>query len=238
MIELRINVRQLYDQFNEPVTEVDCGLLCAPHNPSGKPFCCDICQAVPVAYHQEWEYLRGQTDLWHVWRGNECPGDPCDPKELQEETPEHMLLLACKGPAHCQREYRSVSCRQFPFFPYISSKNQFLGLVYYWDFEPVCWVVSHLEAVTDAYRREFVQLYDTLFDVWEEEFESYAFCSEDIRTYFGTQKRRIPLLHRNGGYYLISPASERLTRISVERLKRFGPYQGDPTASGLLASDE
>jgi hypothetical protein len=221
----KLDVRKLYDHFDKPVTNFDCGQKCAPFNPTGKPFCCDICQAVPVAYKQEWEYLQPHTNLWHLWRGDECPEDASDPAELLEETPEHLLLLACKGPAHCQREYRSSSCRQFPFFPFVTSDYRFIGLAYEWDFEPTCWVVSHLDTVTASYRQEFVQFYDDLFCVWPEEFESYAALSEDMRAAFKERKQRIPILHRNGGLYLLSPTSERLARAEYSGLKKFGPYK-------------
>jgi hypothetical protein len=220
-----INIGTLYERFDAPVTAFDCGKKCAPHNPSGKPFCCDICQAVPVAYHQEWEYLQARTDLWGEWRGDECPQDPGDPEALRAEIPGHMLALACKGPEHCQREFRALSCRQFPFFPYITSDDRFIGLAYEWEFEPVCWVISNLGAVTEAFRREFVRVYDELLAGWEDEFESYAGLSEEMREHFAAQRRRIPILHRNGGYYLLSPTSERLRRVSAERLRRFGVYR-------------
>ena len=66
------DIRALYAGFDTPVTALDCGQMCAPHNPSGKPFCCDICHAVPAAYESEWRALEPVTDLWHVWRGDEC----------------------------------------------------------------------------------------------------------------------------------------------------------------------
>lgn len=228
----KINFRQVYDRFNASVTDIDCGKMCAPHNPSGKPFCCDICHAVPAAYHQEWAYLQPHTNLWHVWRGDECPGDADDPEKLRAETPEQMRLLACLGPQHCQRDFRALSCRQFPFFPYITSQDRFIGLAYEWAFEPTCWVISNLGRVTMAYRREFVQAYDALFDLWPDEFESYAILSEQMRAHFAAQKRRIPILHRNGGDYLLSAASERLRRISPETFRRFGPYRGGGASSG------
>lgn len=225
----KLDVRQLYDSFDSPVCRVDCGLKCAPHNPdgSGKPVCCDICQAVPVAYKQEWEYLKGKTDLWHLWRGDECETAPCDPTELEAETPEHLLLLACKGPAACQRPFRSSSCRQFPFFPYVTEDYRLLGLAYEWEFEKTCWVISHLDQVTDQYRSEFIHFYDEMFSLWPDEFESYAALSEDMREAFKGMRRRIPILHRNGGLYLLSPSSERLTKIDFTRLKKFGPYQSE-----------
>lgn len=220
-----LHIRDLYDRFDAPLVPFDCGTKCAPHNPSGKPFCCDICHAVPAAFHQEWEYLRLNTDLWHVWRGDECPQDPTDPGELWADTPQHMRLLACKGPAHCQRQFRLLSCRQFPFFPYVTTDLRFIGLAYEWVFEPTCWVISNLGQVTAAYRAEFVRVYDELFARWQAELESYANLSEQARQRFSALRRRIPLLHRNGGDYLLSPGSERLQRVSPERLRRFGPYR-------------
>lgn len=222
-------VRPLYDRFSAPVTIFDCGEKCAPFNPNGKPFCCDICHAVPAVYEQEWDYLRGKTGLWHVWRGDECKAEPADPEELREETAENMLLLACKGPAHCEREFRALSCRQFPFFPYLTSEYAFIGLAYEWEFEQTCWVISSLPEVTAAYRDEFVNAFDELFSLWPDEMEGYAIKSETMRAYFAARRRRIPILHRNGGAYLLSPGSERLRRVPPGRLPRFGPYRNQKT---------
>ncbi len=217
--------REIYDRFDDPVTSRDCGSLCAPHNPTGKPFCCDICQAVPVVYHQEWEYLKTHTDLWHLWRGDECAADPVDPQELLKDTPKHMCLLACKGPGYCQREYRSISCRQFPFFPYITADDRFIGLAYHWDFEPTCWVISHLDEVTQVFRDTFINLYDQLFTHLPEDYDSYYFLSEDMRAEFIKRRRRIPILHRNGSAYLLSPKSERLSPVNPNQFRKFGPYK-------------
>lgn len=221
----KLDIRRFYDHFDAPVAALDCGSMCAPHNPSGKPFCCDICRAVPAAYHSEWDYLQQHTDLWHAWRGDECDEEPVDPSILKEDTPEHMRLLACKGPAFCEREYRSSSCRQFPFFPYITADDRFIGLAYDWDFKPYCWVISNLGAVTDQYRREFIHTYDELFALWPHEYESYAYLSEDMRDHFIQAKRRIPILHRNGGCYLLSPRDERLRKVTPEQFPKFPPYR-------------
>ena len=220
-----LNIRQLYDRFDAPVCAVDCGQMCTPHNPSGKPFCCDICAAVPVAYNQEWDYLQAHTSLWHPWRGDECTADPQDPEAMRKDTPEHMCLLACLGPVHCQRGYRAVSCRQFPFFPYITEDDRFIGLAYHWDFEPYCWVISRLGEVTRRYRDEFISTYDALFTQMPEDYESYYFLSEDMRKEFIRRRRRIPILHRNGGDYLLSPKSGRLERVDAGAYRKFGPYR-------------
>ncbi len=107
--------------------------------PSGKPFCCDICVAVPVALKEEWAYLKANTKLWHQLRGDECPpSDPIDKEKMQSETPpDYMRLVTCLGPAFCERDYRTLSCRQFPFTPYITADDRFIGITYNWDFQKV-----------------------------------------------------------------------------------------------------
>ena len=219
------DIRSLYDGFDSAIAGLDCGKKCAPHNPSGKPFCCDICHAVPAAYNSEWKYLEPRTDLWHKWRGDECEETTQDEAaRLKADTPAGMVLLACLGPSQCQRDFRALSCRQFPFFPYVTSGYRFLGLAYEWQFEPVCWVISNLAQVTQTYREEFLRTYDRIFALFQEEFEKYAYHSELLRAEFTRRKRRFPLLHRDGGYYLVSPKSERLERVQAERLPRFGFY--------------
>ena len=217
----KIDFHRLYERFDVPLMDMDCGKMCAPHNPRGLPACCDLCLAVPAAYHGEWEYLCIHTDLWHVWRGDECAVEASDPASVLEETPGHMLLLACRGAVQCRREFRTLSCRQFPFFPYISSDYRFLGLACHWDFEQTCWVISNLGLVSAEYRRQFVQTYDEIFALWQEDFECYAVSSEEMRTHYLARRRRFPLLHRDGGYCLVSPGSERMQRVSSEKLPAY-----------------
>ncbi len=219
------DIRKLYDGFDSPVTSLDCGKKCAPHNPNGKPFCCDICHAVPAAYKSEWKYLQGHTNLWHKFRGDECEGDAASKETLKNEMPGNMILLACLGPNLCERDFRALSCRQFPFFPYVTSDYRFIGLAYEWEFEPKCWVISNLPRVTMTYREEFVKTYDHLFALFLDEFENYAYHSEKMRAEFIKRKKRFPLLHRNGGYYLVSPLNERVTRVKEDQLPRFAQYK-------------
>jgi hypothetical protein len=136
-----------------------------------------------------------------------------------------MILLACLGPSQCQRDFRALSCRQFPFFPYVTSDYRFIGLAYEWEFESKCWVISHLPSVTQKYREEFIQTYDHLFALFQEEFDHYAYHSERMRNYFVGQRRRFPLLHRNGTNYLVSAGSERLRSADVKSLPQFGVYK-------------
>ena len=222
---LPADIRDLYTGFDSPIATLDCGKKCTPYNPNGKPFCCDICHAVPAAYGSEWRFLETNTDLWHKWRGDECA--ETTPKEyhrIKADTPKNMVSLACLGPDQCQRDFRALSCRQFPFFPYVTSDYRFLGLAYEWEFESKCWVISNLAQVTQTYREEFIRTYDHLFALFQAEFENYAFHSERMRNSFIKRKKRFPLLHRNGKTYMISPASERMQLIDPALLPKFGYY--------------
>jgi hypothetical protein len=207
------DIRSLYDAFDSPIAKLDCGKKCAPHNPRGIPFCCDICHAVPAAYDSEWDYLSATTDLWHIYSRDDCPAS--DSLEAGEALPDStlppgMISLACLGPARCQRPNRLLACRAFPFFPYISSTHRFLGLACEWEFESVCWVINNLDSVTAQYRAEFIRAFDYLLATFDDVFESYTIHSEKLRARFGSRKKRFPLLHRNGRKCLISPASERM----------------------------
>jgi len=144
---------------------------------------------------------------------------------MSAETPYTMRLLACLGPDQCQREYRSLSCRQFPFFPYITSDYGFLGMAYNWEFEDTCWVISHLGKVSEGYHQEFIEFYDDFFSTWPHELDHYAARSEQMREYFITQNRSIPILHREGGCFLLRPINERLRGIDPERLPQYGSYR-------------
>jgi len=220
----KIDFQEAYLQFSSPTTPQDCGKLCAPHNPSGKPFCCDICHAVPVAYRQEWHHLEKHTRLWHIWRGDECVEEPTEPAELLQLTPGHLLLLACKGPEFCERNFRTISCRQFPFFPYITADFRFIGLACDWEFESKCWILSHLDLVTDDYRQEFIQFFDRVFSIWMDDFDSYSTLSEEVRDHFSQIQQRFPILHRNGKDYLIDPTMEKLERTELAELGSHPPY--------------
>ncbi len=52
--------------------------------------------------------------------------------------------------------------------------------------------------------------------------------SDDMRASISVRlRRRIPILHRNGGFYLLSPNSERLQKVEPKSMPVFEPYQSD-----------
>lgn len=221
----------LYRGFQSPIAALNCGDKCAPYNENNVPFCCDTRHAVPTAYQAEWEYLQGHTNLWQVWNA----ADPDQTASLKEETPPGQLLISCLGHTQCQRGFRSITCRAFPFFPYLTSAGVFIGLSYYSDFEDRCWVISNLHKVTGEYRLEFIQAFEKIFELAPEEKESFAHHSAETRKLYIRRRRSLPLLHRNGAAYKVSPQSERMRRTSPEKMPKFGPYQ---VSARLLFPDE
>lgn len=211
----------LYAGFQAPISALDCGDRCAPYNERAVPFCCDTRHAVPSAYQNEWAYLRSSTTLWHLWDG----GDTAETAILREQTPSGQVLIACLGHERCQREFRSLTCRAFPFFPYVTKERRFIGLSYYWEYEDRCWVISHLHQVSQVYICQFVTTYEALFDQIPEELENFRYHSGVMRRVFGRRRRAIPLLHRNGNAYKVTPRNGRLRRVKVHSLPKFGPYK-------------
>jgi hypothetical protein len=221
----------VYEHFQAPIAALNCGEKCAPYNEHGVPFCCDTKHAVPTAYQAEWNYLKGNTDLWHLWHSD----DPAESQQLQAQTPTGQVLIACQGYERCQRGFRSITCRSFPFFPYIDREGRFIGMSYYWDYEDRCWVISNLRIVSKQYRVEFIAAYDELFRRMPEELDNFQYHSAMMRRIFSRRKRAIPLLHRNGDVYKITPRNGRMRSVAIEKLPRFGPYK---IAAQLLFPEE
>ena len=214
------SIDELYRSFNAPIGALDCGQECAPYNENGAPFCCDTQHSIPAAYTAEWEYLQSHTDLWHQWQ----PENFELGETLHQQTPEDMLLLECRGHAHCQRSYRTIACRAFPFFPYINRSGEFLGLSYYWEYEDRCWVLSHLDCISAEYRQQFIKTFEVLLATYPAEGENFAAYSAEMRQIFAQRRRTIPLLYRNGNAYKISPANERMRRCDPADFRQFEPY--------------
>lgn len=219
--EQLIEFSALYARFHQPFSAVDCGRKCAPYNQHAVPFCCDTRHAVPSAYHQEWEYLQSHTDLWHPWQATHKE----ETDRLKAQTPLGQVLIACQGHLFCQRHFRALTCRAFPFFPYLTRETEFIGLTYYWEYEDRCWVISHLDQVSTAYIHEFVSAYETIFQAYPQEKEAFRYHSGVMRRSFSRRKRTIPLLHRNGWAYKVSPTSGRKRRVPVQSFPRYGPYK-------------
>jgi hypothetical protein len=226
-----LDFRFIYDHFDTPITGLDCGNKCAAFNQTLAPFCCDTHHAVPSAYPEEWEFLKTNTDLWRKWHN---PTKDCA-SHLDHEKPEGHILIECKGHQYCQRSFRSITCRSFPFFPYIDHDNQFIGLSYYWQYADRCWVISNLHKVTMEYRIAFITNYDLLFRHKSAEKDIYRYHSVVMRRVFGRKKMKIPILHRDGKTYQIVPKSCSLIPVDPICFPKYEPFK---TVHNLPFPDE
>lgn len=211
----------IYAGFEAAISRYDCGQYCAPHN-GGEPVCCSTKNAIPIATVEEWKFLKSRTDLWHIYQ----PRTEAE-RKIKEELPHDCRALECKGAAFCERQNRTLSCRSFPFFPYITKGYEFVGLAYYWYFEDRCWVISNLQIVEREFVNEFVSTFELLFRKVPGEFEVFRDYSASMRRAFSRWKRNIPLIGRDGGYFEVVPNSGEIRLAKVEDFLKHGPYKAE-----------
>jgi hypothetical protein len=216
---------RIYRMFVAPVSAFDCGAKCAPHN-GGVPVCCSTDGAIPIVDKHEWSLLKSRSDLWREF----VPPDKATEKELSD-LHEDCVAIACKGARHCERDNRSMSCRTFPFFPYIDRDGDVLGMSVFWTFEDRCWVQSQLQIVNLRFLDEFLAAYETLFDADPGEFGANRDHSASMRRVFGRAGRAIPLLGRDGRLYKILPRSHAIEPARFAEFGRLGLYRDEPAAA-------
>ena len=213
--------RRVYEKFNAPVSRFDCGRKCAPHN-GGTPVCCDTEHAVPILDKGEFSLLTSRTDLWRRYKPTDASG-----RAVVADMHVENCAAECKGAAHCERENRTMACRAFPFFPYITREREIVGLAYYWTFEDRCWVISHLEIVTPDFVRECLAAFETIFAEDPLEFDTNRDQSADMRRLFTRRNRVIPLVGRDGGYFVVEPRTHRIRPATPDEFPRHGPYKNE-----------
>jgi len=209
----------IYRKFASPLSNIDCGEKCGPFNEYGVPVCCDISMIIPSAYREEWAYLEKNTDLWRPWRSS----NPVD-TILEDEVQEGQVLLKCQGYQKCQRQFRTLTCRAFPFFPYLDSQGNFLGLAYFLEYREMCWILSNLSTVTTTYKAEFQQAFELLFEKYPKSKESYSQYSAYLREENGLSGDKIILLDFQGNVFGLDPVSEISYQMSYQDLESFGPF--------------
>ena len=212
---------RIYQEFQSPLSRFDCGRKCAPLN-GGTPVCCDSESAVPVADVAEWQLLKGRTALWHLYQPTDAVG-----RKIKEELPRTCRAIECQGASHCERDNRTLACRAFPFFPYVTRQRQFIGLAQYWDFEDRCWVLSNMQIVEPQFVVEFVNAFESVFAKDSAEWDTYVEHSATMRRVFSRWKRKIPLIHRDGGYFHIAPSSGAMQPCRAEDFAKLGPYKSE-----------
>src|SRR6185295_8938129 len=146
-------------------------------------------------------------DLWHVFK----PYDAAT-REIVDELHHTCAAIECKGARHCERDNRSVACRAFPFYPYITREGDFVGLGTYWTYEDRCWLISNMKVV--------------------DEYTTMKSHSASHRRVFSRRGIPIPLIGREGGFLQVLPRSGgRILPLPAGRLPKFGAYVSPASAS-------
>jgi hypothetical protein len=210
----------LYRRFQAPVARFDCGKMCAPLN-GGEPVCCSTDHAIPLMDRAEFRLLRRRSDLWRRF----VPQD-AHARKVVADVHETCVAATCKGARFCERDNRSLACRSFPFFPYLTREDDLVGLAYYWGFEDRCWVISNLGVVDRTFVREFIDTYERLFAADPEERQAFRAESASLRRVFARARRAIPLIGRDGRAYEVLRGG-RIVPANLGRFRKHGPYRSE-----------
>jgi len=210
--------KRIFRNFSANVVPLDCGEKCR-HLNDGIPVCCDIEQAIPIMDKSEYKLLRSRSDLWRKYRPENEHGEG-----IVASLHDDCVACECKGAKFCERDNRSLSCRAFPFFPYITREGDFIGMATYWTFEDRCWVISNMKKVTRAFIAELHDVYAHLFENKPDEFEVFKDYSATMRRVFSRQGRPIYIVDRDKKFHAILPKGAGMERVKKSELPKFGPY--------------
>lgn len=213
-----VDFARLYQRFNASVCAVDCGRKCAPLN-NGAPVCCTTQDAVPVAHKAEFRLLQSRSDLWRRFK----PYDAAT-RKIVAELPESSCAVECKGAAFCERDNRSIACRSFPFFPYVTRERQVLGLTVYWIFEDRCWMISNLRLVERRFIGECLDTWAAIFAKDDEEWRTYVDYSATMRRVFSRWGRQVPVLDRDARLLLVDPSTGNARPGRDRDYPTYGPF--------------
>ena len=175
---------------------------------------------IPSAYDLEWEYLRAETELWYLWKGSGA----IEQEELIQDVQPGQQLLQCLGHQSCQRSYRSITCRAFPFYPYLDRDGDLLGLAYYREFRDQCWIISNLSVVTVEYKEQFQRTFEKLFQRYPDTKENFLHFSSYMRGQVADAGENLTLLDFTGRVFRVNPISEQVREISYRDLENYGPF--------------
>lgn len=179
-----------YKLLDEPLTPYDCGKLCAPKY-GGEPLCCQLENAVPMLYREEFRYLSKRTKMWSRWK----PDNALDKKQKKEDETEILIFCECKGVKHCERKNRSVACRTFPLEPYFDSKGCFVGLIFMKEFREKCPLLWRLKDIKQSVIDKHYEFWRLIMDKKSDELDLYMSSSRGWRISATKRGIKPPILY-------------------------------------------
>jgi hypothetical protein len=155
------DIKEFYRLLDEEIAEFDCGAICARRNRNTVPYCCDISKTIPLMYREEYDYVRRRTAMWR----------PYDRRKADEKLDEleYHVYVECRGPARCERPWRSIVCRIFPTYPYVDERGRATGLFFNTVFRDKCVLAGRPELIRPAFIRSHLTFWNVLFDRHEGE---------------------------------------------------------------------
>jgi len=212
---------RLYAQFQAPVSKFDCGRKCAPLN-GGEPVCCTTGHAIPVVEKAEFAFLKSRTDLWSRYRARDAAS-----RKIVDELPRSTCAIECKGVQFCERDNRTIACRAFPFYPYLTARGDFIGLSVYWTFEDRCWMIARLDLAEPAFVKEMVAAFESIFELDADERETMRAHSASARRVYSRWKRPLPLIGRDGSLMQILPYTHEVLPAKPSHFRPQGAYASE-----------
>ncbi len=167
-------------------------------------------------------FTRSRTDLWSKF----TPYDYATREIVADLTPD-CTAIHCKGARHCERDNRTIACRGFPFYPYLTRQREFVGIGTYWVFEDRCWMMSNLERVDRPFVEQFIATYEALFIKDPSEFNTYVEFSASARRVHSRWKREIPLLGRQGELLMVEPSSGAIRAGRRKDFPKANPFDSE-----------
>ena len=212
---------RLFDEFQANISRHDCGKFCAPLN-NGEPVCCTTGHAIPIVDKTEYQMLKSRTDLWHPFKAMDASA-----RAVVADMHKSCMAVVCKGAAFCERDNRTLACRSFPFYPYMTKEDELVGLATYWIFEDRCWLMSNMQVVEREFIREFVAAYETVFSKDAQERKVMREQSAHHRRRFTRLGRIIPLIGRDGGFFKVMPGTAEIRPAKIADYQKIGPYRSE-----------
>jgi hypothetical protein len=161
-------LKQLYRLLSVRMTDFDCGKRCAPQN-NGVPYCCDREKVIPVLFKDEYQWHRLQGVFW-----GKMPVQTKSDRKLVEESCSYNVFAVCPGVQSCRRTARSLTCRLFPFEPFIDSKGYVKGLVYQSGDKGSCSLMEKPQHMyNQMYIRNATRVWQELVDTFPEDKDLY-----------------------------------------------------------------
>ncbi len=176
-------LKRFYRLLSVRMTDFDCGSECAPEN-NGLPYCCDREQVTPVLFRDEYRWHRKRGAFW-----KKMPIKTKKDKKLVEETCTYNVFSLCPGGESCRRTLRSLSCRMFPFEPFLDEKGTVTGLVYQDGENERCPLVGKPRHL---YNQDYIS---NAIRVWQELVDTFP---EEKEMYLRESRRRKRLVTRKG----------------------------------------